>query len=46
MPFIESANYLGMNYLGDIHTYIENDTINDEVKNRLHHFVETIKKAI
>tara|TARA_R110002050_G_scaffold300018_1_gene467373 strand:- start:62350 stop:62802 length:453 start_codon:yes stop_codon:yes gene_type:complete len=23
MPFIESANYLGMNYLGDIHTYIE-----------------------
>ncbi|OSY87906.1 FMN reductase [Tenacibaculum holothuriorum] len=23
MPFIESANYLGMNYLGDIHTWLD-----------------------
>jgi multimeric flavodoxin WrbA len=43
MPFIESANYLGMNYLGDIHTYIENEVINDEVKNRIHHFIKTLK---
>jgi len=27
MPFVESANYLGMHYLGDIHTWIENDQI-------------------
>lgn len=46
MPFIETANYLGMNYLGDIHTYIENDLINNEVKLKLDNFIETIKKAI
>ncbi len=32
MPFRESANYLGMNYLGDVHTWVENGKINDEVK--------------
>lgn len=26
MPFTESANYLGMQYLGNIHTWLENDT--------------------
>ena len=25
MPFVESADYLGMVYLGDIHTYIRDD---------------------
>lgn len=44
MPFIESANYLGMNYLGDIHTYIENDLINEEVKLRIDTFIENIKQ--
>lgn len=46
MPFVESANYLGMNYLGDIHTYVENDTINEEVKHRIDSFIKTLKKAI
>lgn len=46
MPFVESANYLGMNYLGDIHTYVENNTLNDDVKLRIHSFIENIKKAI
>ncbi len=32
MPFIESANYLGMNYLGDIHTWVENGEIHTEAK--------------
>ena len=33
MPFIESANYLGMHYLGNVHTWLENDTeISEEVK--------------
>ena len=46
MPFIESANYLGMQYLGDIHTYVEDDSINNDVKLRIDGFIETIKKAI
>ena len=32
IPFIESAHYLGMNYLVDMHTWVENDTIPEEVK--------------
>ena len=28
MPFVESASYLGMNYLGDVHLWIENGAIN------------------
>ena len=32
IPFKESANYLGMNYIGDIHAWIENDTITSEIK--------------
>ncbi len=31
-PFKESSNYLEMNYLGDIHTFIENDNINHSIK--------------
>lgn len=46
MPFVETANYLGMNYLGDIHTYVENDNLNKEVKLRIDGFIENIKKAI
>lgn len=42
MPFKESANYLGMNYLGDIHTWLESDnTISKKVKNSINEF--TIK---
>jgi len=43
MPFIESANYLGMNYLGDIHTWLENDnTISKKVKNSINEFTTKI----
>ena len=38
MPFIESAKYLGMNYLGDIHTWVEDDKISDEVKDNINRF--------
>lgn len=38
MPFKESANYLGMNYLGDIHTWVENEEITDEVKSIIDKF--------
>ncbi|WP_034045692.1 flavodoxin family protein [Wocania ichthyoenteri] len=40
MPFVESANYLGMNYLGDIHTWVENNYIPNEVKNIINDFIE------
>jgi len=46
IPFVESANYLGMNYLGDIHAYVENNHINDDVKLKLDNYIETIKEAI
>ncbi len=43
MPFIESAKYLGMEYIGDVHGWIEDDVIPDEVKSRLEQFVRDIK---
>ncbi|GAA3618485.1 flavodoxin family protein [Flavivirga jejuensis] len=46
MPFVESANYLGMHYLGDIHTYVENNTINNEVKLRIDKFIKAINNVI
>ena len=42
MPFKESANYLGMKYIGDVHCWLENDTIPDEVKQNLDDFIKTI----
>lgn len=38
MPFIESANYLGMQYLGDIHTWFSGDEIAEEAKKRIDSF--------
>lgn len=38
MPFIESANYLGLKYLGDAHTWVEKGEINDEVKSIIKEF--------
>ncbi len=47
MPFIESANYLGMHYLGDIHTWIEDESISKQLQNDIHVFIsEKIKKDI
>jgi multimeric flavodoxin WrbA len=40
MPFIESANYLGMHYLGSIHTWIENEMISESVQKQLNTFIE------
>ncbi len=40
MPFIESSKYLGMNYLGDIHTWVENNSIPVEVKGIIDDFIE------
>ncbi|UCE93661.1 MAG: NAD(P)H-dependent oxidoreductase [Flavobacteriaceae bacterium] len=40
MPFVESANYLGMNYLGGIHTWMENESIPNALKKGLNTFIE------
>ncbi len=43
MPFVESANYLGMQYLADVHCWVNNDgLLAEEVSDRLHHFIEKI----
>jgi len=39
IPFVESANYLGMNYLGDIHTWVDDDNISEEVKKAIESFI-------
>ncbi len=40
MPFIESAKYLGMQYLGDTHTWFSGDEIAEEAKVRIDAFRE------
>lgn len=42
MPFIESANYLGMEYIGDIHTWIEDDDIPVSLKKELTNFAKKV----
>jgi len=42
MPFRESANYLGMNYISDVHSWIENDRIPTIVKSRLDSFINSV----
>lgn len=39
MPFIESANYLGIDFKGHIHTWIEDDAIPKKVKENIREFV-------
>ncbi len=38
MPFIESANYLGMNYLGNMHAWVGDGDINIEAKKLIEDF--------
>ena len=45
-PFKLSAEYLGMNYLGGLHTWVDNDIIPNDVKENIDAFIETIKKTI
>jgi multimeric flavodoxin WrbA len=42
IPFIESAKYLGMNYLGDVHTWVVEDSFSKEVLNPLDTFCASI----
>ncbi|WP_430411606.1 flavodoxin family protein [Kordia sp.] len=43
MPFIETAKYLGMNYVSDVHCWIEDNDIPISVKNDLNEFVKSIQ---
>lgn len=42
MPFIESANYLGMKYVGNVHCWLEDDKIPEGVKQNLNMFAQNI----
>ncbi len=44
MPFVESANYLGMHYIGDIHTWLEDDEITMQMQKDLTAFSEMLIK--
>ena len=45
MPFIETANYLGMHYLGSVHTWMENEIISELLKKELNVFIANNIKA-
>lgn len=42
MPFIESANYLGMDYLGSVHSWMVEGAIPEEVKQNLDKFAQIV----
>lgn len=44
MPFIETANYLGMIYNDDVHCWIENNELSAKVKTRLDVFIKNIQE--
>jgi multimeric flavodoxin WrbA len=39
MPFKNSADYLGMNYKGHLHTWVEDGVVPKDVKNNINEFV-------
>jgi len=43
LPFQKSAAYLGMNYLGDIHTWVQSENLEEEVKERISKFSDKLK---
>ena len=45
MPFIETAKYLGMNYIGDVHTWVSADGIEEEVKIHVRSFIAKISEG-
>jgi multimeric flavodoxin WrbA len=45
-PFVQSAKYLGMHYLGDIHTYVEDNVITENIMKRIDDFSKHIKEVL
>jgi multimeric flavodoxin WrbA len=46
VPFRETAGYLGMNYLGDVHTWIEDSIADDEVVEKVNKFALNINSVL
>ncbi len=44
LPFQKSAAYLGLNYIGDIHSWVQTEKLDQEVKKRIQKFAEKIKE--
>ncbi|MBC8754178.1 NAD(P)H-dependent oxidoreductase [Kordia sp. YSTF-M3] len=44
MPFVESAAYLGMEYIGHIHTWIEHKKITQEVQQSITNFANQLMR--
>ncbi len=44
MPFIESAHYLDMKYMGDFHGWLEDNIIPETVKQHLQQFIRLISE--
>ena len=42
MPFIETANYLGMKYAGEVHCWLEDNEIPEDVKQQLNKFTSIV----
>ena len=43
MPFVQSANYLGMDYLGHLHTWVETDGVSLKVNDFIGEYVANMK---
>lgn len=46
LPFTRSATYLGMKYLGDIHTFMEDGVIPESLKPKIKVFIDKSLKII
>jgi NAD(P)H-dependent FMN reductase len=46
IPFQLTARYLGMNYLGEVHSWADNGQMPAEVKNRVEEFAAMLKLAL
>ncbi len=44
-PFQKSAEYLGMTYIGNIHTWIEDELVSNEVETRIKNFAKLLIEA-
>lgn len=45
MPYRESANYLGMKYIADVHTWLSEGVISKEVKSKLDNFIAQVQNS-
>lgn len=44
-PFRKSAEYLGMTFLGNVHTWIEDELVSNEVETRIKYFAKLLNEA-